>query len=90
MKCRRTARDGRARNWAARGTAERDAGLLRTGRLARWPETMGTWGHARRPSELAPIGSGLLPWPLVTHTPPNPHITLRRAPPYVDIYEKGV
>jgi hypothetical protein len=23
---------------------------------------------------------------LGTHTPPNPHITLRHAPPYVDFY----
>jgi hypothetical protein len=23
---------------------------------------------------------------IVTHTPPNPHIAFRRAPPYVDIY----
>ena len=35
----------------------------------------------------APLGARanrrwLLPWPLVTHTPPNPHIALRRAPPY--------
>ncbi len=42
----------------------------------------------------APLGARanrrwLLSWRLGTHTPPNPHITLRRAPPYVDIYEGG-
>jgi hypothetical protein len=37
-------------------------------------------GHASRPSELAPIGSGLLSWPLVTHTPTPPHVAFVRAP----------
>jgi hypothetical protein len=69
-----------------RSTAERDAGFQRTGRLAKVAGRTGDAGHATRPSELAPIGSGLLAWPLVTHTPPKPHIALRRAPPYVDFY----
>jgi hypothetical protein len=69
-----------------RGAAERDAGFQRTGRLAKVAGRTGDAGHATRPSELAPIGSGLLAWPFVTHTPPKPHIALRRAPPYVDIY----
>jgi hypothetical protein len=69
-----------------RGDAEHDAGFQRTGRLAKVAGRTGGAGHATRPSELAPIGSGLLAWPFVTHTPPKPRIAFRIAPPYVDIY----
>jgi hypothetical protein len=54
--------------------------------LQRWPKELGDGGHASRPSILAPSGSGLVAWPLVTHTPPKPHITLRRTPPHETMY----
>jgi len=44
---------------------------------------LGARGHARRPSELAPIG-GVAVLPIVTHTPPNPPMAFRRAPLYGD------
>ena len=75
----------RACSRSSQGAAERDTAFQRTGRLAQVAGRTEDAGHATRPSELAPIGSELLAWPFGTHTPPKPHIALRRAPPYVDV-----
>ncbi len=67
---------------SSRGTAERDAGLLRTGRLAKVAGGTGGAGPRKAPLGARANRPWLLSWPFVTHTPPNPHIALRRAPPY--------
>ena len=59
------------------GTAERDAGLRRTGRLAKVAGRTASRGHARRPSELAPIGGGCCLADCHSHADSAPH----RAPP---------
>ena len=71
-----------------RGTAERDARVQRTGRLAKVAGDTGDVGPRKAPLGARANRRWLLSWPLVTHTPPNPHIALRRAPPYVDITER--
>jgi hypothetical protein len=47
------------------------------GGLQRWPEGLGTWGHASRPSELAPIGGGCCLADCHSHAAEPPH----RVPP---------
>ena len=43
------------------------------GALQRWPEGLGAWGHARRPSELAPIGGGCCRADCHSHAAEPPH-----------------
>ena len=60
-----------------RGAAERDAGVQRTGRLAKVAGWTASRGHARRPSELAPIGAGCRQADCHSHAAEPPH----RVPP---------
>ena len=64
-----------SRRTGARWNATR--GFNGRGALQRWPETLGTWGHARRPSELAPIAGGCCLRDCHSHAAEPPH----RAPP---------
>jgi len=59
-----------ARRNATRGFSGRGA-------LQRWPERLGAWGHARRPSELAPIGADCCLADCHSHAAEPPH----RVPP---------
>jgi hypothetical protein len=52
--------------------------------LQRWPDGLGSFGHASLPSALAPNRGWLLSCRLSLATPLDPHIAFRRAPPYVD------
>ena len=66
----------------ARGNATR--GFNGRGGLQRWPDGLRAGATQAAPRSSRQSGLAAV-WPIVTHTPPNPHIAFRRAPPFISM-----
>ena len=74
----------------SRGAEKRATrGCVERGALQRWPEGLGAWGHARRPSELAPIGGGCCLADCHSHVDSAPYRAFFRAPPFISIQQEN-